>query len=265
MNGRDTRGIEGKVATMAWFARRPALWRQAGWIGMRRLSADRDSEQHQRLATAWCAERATSVTEALGKLGVMADAVSFEKQMADLYALARQRQKECPIEMGGPSDLTLLFNCAELLAAERVLETGVAYGWSTLAILASLRGRPAGVLHSVDMPYVKRNNEPYVGVVVPHELRGQWVLHRMPDRRGIPRAIRQMGAAVDMCHYDSDKTYEGRSWAYPVLWRALRPGGLLISDDIGDNLAFRDFAAKTGTSPQVVATEGRYAGVLRKQ
>jgi predicted O-methyltransferase YrrM len=166
--------------------------------------------------------------------------------------------------MGGPSDLTLLFWCAELLAATRVLETGVAYGWSTLALLASLRLRSNAILHSVDMPYVKRNSDPYVGVVVPAELRNQWVLHRMADHEGIPRALRALGGEIDMCHYDSDKSYRGRRWAYPVLWKALRSGGTLISDDVGDNLAFIEFSEDIGETPLVIAKADRYVGVLRK-
>jgi hypothetical protein len=86
----------------------------------------------------------------------------------------------------------------------------------------------------------------------------------MADRQGIPRALTQLDGTIDMCHYDSDKTYSGRRWAYSVLWTALRSGGLLISDDVGDNLAFREFSDALGVSPLVVRAEGRFAGVLRK-
>ena len=68
-----------------------------------------------------------------------------------------------------------------------------------------------------------------------------------------------------MCHYDSDKSYDGRMWAYPILWRALRPGGIFISDDISDNLAFRDFAAQISATPTVVKFDNKYVGILLKQ
>jgi hypothetical protein len=257
-------GARDKLATLGWFARRPMLWPQAGQIIRRRLSPNRDSPEYQRAAGAWCDERAISTADALRTLGFAGEVIPFEQREGELYRLALERCAACPVPMGGSADLTLLFGCAELLAARRVLETGVAYGWSTLAILASLRNRRDAVLQSVDMPYVKRNNDPYVGVAVPPSLRPQWHLHRMADRQGIPRALTQLDGTIDMCHYDSDKTYSGRRWAYPVLWTALRSGGLLISDDVGDNLAFREFSDDLGVSPLVVRAEGRFAGVLRK-
>jgi hypothetical protein len=49
------------------------------------------------------------------------------------------------------------------------------------------------------------------------------------------------------------------------LWRALCPGGVLISDDINDNLGFRDFANKVGVKPQVVERPtGGFSGLIRR-
>ena len=68
-----------------------------------------------------------------------------------------------------------------------------------------------------------------------------------------------------MCHYDSDKSYEGRMWAYPLLWGALEIGGIFMSDDIGDNLAFRDFARQVAAEPIVASFDGKYVGVLLRE
>lgn len=252
-----------KSKTLAWFARRPVLWPQAVRIVRQRVAPNRDGEAYQSAAVAWCARTSVTTADALKRLGVVEEIIPFDQQFGELYRQALDRTERCPVSMGGAADLTLLFGCAELLGASRVLETGVAYGWSTLALLASLHRRPRAVLHSVDMPYVKRDGEAYVGVAVPHELRKQWVLHRVADREGIPRALRHLGV-LDMCHYDSDKSYGGRGWAYPLLWAALRSGGLLISDDVGDNLAFREFADAVSQTPLVVGRDDKYVGVLRK-
>ena len=61
---------------------------------------------------------------------------------------------------------TSLLNTARL---RRVIETGVAYGWSSLALLLSLKNRN-GLLVSTDLPYAGLDNDPYVGCVVPDEL-----------------------------------------------------------------------------------------------
>lgn len=158
----------------------------------------------------------------------------------------------------------LIYALCEGLEATRVIETGVAYGWSSLALLLSLANRPTGNLWSVDLPYMGRGADAYVGVAVPPQLRQRWQLLRMADREGIPRAIRAAGAALDLVHYDSDKFETGRAWAYARLWQALRRGGMLVSDDVGDNLAFANFAQRVDVQPVIVAVADKFAGVLVK-
>ncbi len=85
----------------------------------------------------------------------------------------------------------------------------------------------------------------------------------MADLEGLPRALREAGP-VDLAHYDSDKTSEGRAFAYPALWRSLREGGILVSDDVGDNLEFKRFAEKVERSPLVVQWNGKFQGILIK-
>ena len=90
---------------------------------------------------------------------------------------------------------------------------------------------------------------------------------RRPDRDALPRVLRELGE-IDLAHYDSDKSSRGRAFAYELLWSSLRPGGMLMSDDIGDNFAFRDFAQKVSRTPWVLPKLNRvgtdYAGVLIK-
>ena len=83
---------------------------------------------------------------------------------------------------GGPGKLDLIHHLAEHLQATRVVETRVAYRWSTLAFLLSLRRRSGALLMSGDMPYPMRGTNKYVGVVVPVELRVCWKIPRYPDR-----------------------------------------------------------------------------------
>lgn len=45
---------------------------------------------------------------------------------------------------------------------------------------------------------------------------------------------------------------------------ALRPGGLLISDDIGDNQAWRTFCAQIGRETIVVRTGSKHLGIVVK-
>lgn len=87
----------------------------------------------------------------------------------------------------------------------------------------------------------------------------------MADRKGVPRVLEEV-EALDLVHYDSDKTYSGRMWTYRRIWPVLRSGAPLMSDDVGDNLAFRDFVEEVGGEPLVVADPGgeKFQGLVRK-
>ena len=84
-----------------------------------------------------------------------------------------------------------------------------------------------------------------------------------PDRQALPKALEQM-PQIDMCYYDSDKSCSGRMFAYPLLWDALRQGGIFVSDDIDDNFAFMDFCEKYGLEPLIAKNGERFVGVIRK-
>jgi len=219
-------------------------------------------------AERWAAARAVSSDEAIRSLTGL-DPIPVETLFPDVWDGALDRAKQSPVRMGGAGLTNLLYHLALHLGAARIVETGVAYGFSSLALLLALEDTN-GVLLSVDMPYPGRGNARHVGCAVPEALRSRWTLLRYPDSIGLPRAVTAVGGAIDLFHYDSDKQYEGRAWAYPFAWKHLRPGGLLVSDDIDDNTAFRDFAEHLDIEPLVVRGAGpggagtRFVGILRK-
>lgn len=226
-------------------------------LGSRRRGGSRaEAEQ-------WCSQRAVSAHEAIRRLTGVPPSEPIASRFPAVFAAAQAAAAKCPVEMGGAANLDLLFAAAEALEARQAIETGVAYGWSSLALLLSLSTRPGGRLVSTDMPYTGRNNDRFVGCVVPPKLRPHWRLIGRADRDGLPLALSEL-PMIDLCHYDSDKSYAGRKWAYPRLFAALRPGGCFISDDVSDNPAFRDFCRDLGQEPIVVESGGKYIGVLVK-
>ena len=253
-----------KTKTLIWFLKRPRFYPHLAHLVSRKLSpasARRDNTRQEALQ--WCAGLAVNTETALVQLTGKTAPTPVESLHSDYFDDAEKMARDCPVKMGGPGNLDLLYWSAEHLGASRVIETGVAYGWSSLAILLSLRNRPDSELISTDMPYPHRNGDRYVGCVVPKELATGWRIIQYPDRQALPRAVRALGT-IDMCHYDSDKSYDGRMWAYRVLWKALRRGGLFLSDDIGDNIAFRDFSRMIECDPTVVEKDGKFVGVMVK-
>lgn len=250
-----------KIETAWWFARQPAFWAHGFALARRKVKPNHDTPELKRRARDWAAERACSVEDALDRLSLGTAIPAIDPRLLDE---ARALAGRSPVKMGGAGDLRLLYAATLLSGAKDVLETGVAYGWSSLAVLSALQGR-GGKLVSVDMPYPNAGNESYVGIAVPDRLREQWTLIRKPDRPGIDEGLAMLGNAVDLCHYDSDKSWWGREYAYPRLWTALRPGGVFISDDIQDNLGFRDFVESQGATFAVTESEGKYVGIARKE
>ena len=246
--------IASKVKTLVWFMGRPSFYAFMADLIARKLTNAARHEKSRKEAGEWAALRAIPLDDAL-------DSVSLSRSPipSDVLVEAAQRVEGAGVEMGGAGCLDLVYSAIVSSVAQRVVETGVAYGWSSAVALAAL-AKTNGQLVSVDMPYVKEGKESFVGVAVPPHLRGRWILIRKPDRNGIKQALSKFGGQIDLCHYDSDKSYAGRMYAYPLLWNALRPGGVFISDDIQDNFAFRDFFG----SATVIECQGKYVGLIRK-
>jgi predicted O-methyltransferase YrrM len=219
-----------------------------------------------------CEQEAVTTEEALETITSSRGKVCFTELFRSISDASAQRCERCPVtyqdavamNLAGAGDMDLIYTLVEHIQAKRVVETGVAYGWSSLAILSSIRRRPGALLVSTDRPYPNLKNASYVGVAVPKELYDHWVLIRKPDRLAIREALLLTGP-IDLCHYDSDKSYAGRMFAYPKLWAALRPGGIFISDDIEDNVAFFDFSSALQLPRVIIKTpEEKLIGVLKK-
>ncbi|PJK27662.1 class I SAM-dependent methyltransferase [Minwuia thermotolerans] len=253
-----------KVKTMLWFAQRPTFYAQAVELGLRKLRPNRDGADEVARANEWAAKRAQSLEMALAAIGLEGTVPELNPA---LLAEGDERARRSSVKMGGAGDLSLIHAVSAMLRPQRpktAVETGVAYGWSSLAILSGLEKAGGGQLISVDMPYPKMGNDAFVGIAVPDRLHGNWTLVREPDRNGLKKALRLAGGSVDLVHYDSDKSFYGRRFAFPLIWAALRPGGIFISDDIQDNLGFAEFVEEVGVTPAVTESGGKFVGICRK-
>ncbi len=200
-----------------------------------------------------------------------AEKIATEYQLSDRLpnlhardlASAAERVTAIGTPVGGAANLRLLYDFVTDRRPERVVETGVAAGWSSLVILLALEGTN-GRLWSTDLPYpYLEGQKDWVGAAVPKRLHAQWSLRRGSDRNMLPAVLDEAGP-IDLAHYDSDKSYAGASWAYDQLWAALRPGGILIVDDVGDHLALRDFASRMDCLPTVVRDGTKLQGFVVK-
>lgn len=255
------------AATLAWYIRRPALHRELLRRVARRVRSGRASTTRLRIereeATRWCESVRSDLEAVAAQLGIPARPEPLERLHPEAWQAALRAVERCPVQMGGGGHLDLIYHLTRHLRPKTVVETGVAYGWSTLAILLALKENGEGKLFSMDMPYQSQESDPWMACVVPASLREGWTLVRKHDRDALPALTRDLGT-IDFAHYDSDKAYEGRQFAYGLLYGHLSPGGVMMSDDVDDNVGFRDFARSTGLDPLVVQRhDGRYVGLLQ--
>ena len=237
-----------------WY--RPEIVRKAK---MRLLKRSIDSRARER-SEKWCQERA-------GDFGVTAntlDAELWRETMSfseTLAADARKVLSQFDVDLGGGGFYPLLYFLTRYLKPTVVVETGVAAGFSSKAILAAMKINDRGRLYSSDFPYFRlANPEKFIGVLVDRELRSLWSLRLLGDRKNIPEILGEV-TAIDLFHYDSDKTYAGREYALQAIESALSPSSVVVMDDIQDNLFFRDYVLRRGLDFKVFSFEGKFIGV----
>lgn len=252
-----------KSKTVFWFLKRPDFYPFLLALAKRRL-LNKDDNLNKEQAIEYCKEHCISSTELYRKLGIQYADHQFTVSHEKIILEAKSKIKALDVVLGGAGALELLYLIILSKKPERVIETGVAYGWSSLAILAALDLNKKGNLVSVDMPYPKMDVEDYVGIVVPENFRNRWTLIRRPDRNGILKALSKFDNEIDLCHYDSDKSYTGRKWANHILWKHLAEGGVFISDDIQDNIAFVEFCEEVNRKPYIIFCDEKYVGLIIK-
>lgn len=148
-----------------------------------------------------------------------------------------------PVKMGGGGNCVLLYFLARHLKPSVIVETGVSMGFSSHAFLSAIGRNNKGYLYSSDFPYFRLPEpEKYIGCVVEDSLKKDWTLLIEGDHKNLTKIAEQVDS-IQLLHYDSDKSYAGRSEALKILGKKLK-GATVVFDDIGDNFHFRDFIEK---------------------
>ncbi|MFL6032414.1 MAG: class I SAM-dependent methyltransferase [Rubrobacteraceae bacterium] len=150
---------------------------------------------------------------------------------------------------------SLLARCSylvcRLLEPQVVAETGVAYGVSSAFILRALEENGHGILHSVDLPPLRKRCDEFWGIAVDGTLRSRWSIHRGSSKRVLPELLEEYGV-VDLFLHDSLHTYRNMRRELEFIWLRLRAGGVILADDVERNRAFGDLRRKNPALWRVV-------------
>ena len=160
-------------------------------------------------------------------------------------------------------DALFLYWLVRKLNPKIIVQTGVCNGLSSAFMMLGLaKNGPQGSLHAIDLPPVFNPNEPgwtvkgkVYGVVIPEGKTSGWIVpdayrNRFEVWNGdakalLPKMIDQV-EAVDLFYHDSDHTYDHMMFEFREAKRKLRPGGLVVGDDVSWNASVWDFADQYG-------------------
>jgi hypothetical protein len=142
---------------------------------------------------------------------------------------------------GDPEFVRAAWCLVRHLRPVRVVETGVAHGFTTRFILEALaRNGGYGRLWSIDVPPIDPEMARHVGVAVGGRHPERWTYIKGPSRLRLPPLLAMLGT-IDLFVHDSMHTERNVRFELDRAWRALRASGGMIVDDIDVNQGFKSF------------------------
>lgn len=165
------------------------------------------------------------------------DIAEVKATLAEAPTPRLQRESVLYDNPDGSGELVALtYTLCRLLQPELIVETGVANGFTSAAILEALDQNDRGTLESVDLPHLHPRARESVGSAVKNSHHGRWQLHFGPAEKVLTRMLSN-GLKVDIFVQDAAHTSRGQREECKLGWKALRSGGILISDDADGGFA----------------------------
>ena len=147
------------------------------------------------------------------------------------------------------------------LGPERVVETGVARGVTSAFVLLALERNESGHLWSIDLPPVMPVWHSQSAVAVPESLKRRWTYVRGSSRRRLPQLLDRLGA-IDLFVHDSLHTEENMRFEMKAAWSKIRPGGVLVADDVDSNRGFGAFGSSVAGAESMVVRHSEKGGLF---
>jgi predicted O-methyltransferase YrrM len=251
-------------------------------LGLISLLPRRPSEFFDRISTIidarseslYCRRPAYRTTDPSEAINQLAGATNFrgaaqheESALAEIEARVREQAIMSTIRPFGSfhdGDTALARFCyatARILRPKFAIETGVGYGVTTAYLLQALDVNGQGRLDSIDLPPLGEDADTSVGSFIPQKLRSRWTLHRGTTRRLLGPLVHSLHK-IDLFVHDSLHTYRNMTMEFDLAWEALRPGGVMIADDIEGNRAFLELAEREDVAASFVIREEQKASLF---
>lgn len=155
---------------------------------------------------------------------------------------------------GGKNLFVLLYTYVRALKPKLIVETGVANGISTNAIMkAIVANQGSGELYSFDT--LLKTKQAYIGS-------GNWnfVHLKRPYSVKMYNKIKKL-KSVDLWVHDSNHGYPWQKIEYAMALSKLSANGVLVSDDIDASVAWRQYAVERLKKSYVLNDSRKFIGI----
>ena len=222
-----------------------------------------------------CISKAISIEEAREKIfkNKIVDPKVFselEKHIDSFVQMKKglkwpSRENPYPIDYGLPKSLCrFLFNLCIFSNSEKIIEAGVANGFSSSYILLALDYANSGKLISIDSIMLPWQTREKIGQVIPSNLKKRHALVVGNSLDELEKFSKEY-FKIDIFMHDSEHTYTHMIKEYSIAWTMIKNEGFLLSDDVAINDAFLDFAGRINRTPIIIEEEnGHYFGMIQK-
>ncbi len=155
----------------------------------------------------------------------------------------------------------LHYALVRLLKPAIVVETGGTPGSSSAFMLRAMQRNEQGRLVTLDLAALEMvgrlNTEAEANwyALMPKTLPPGWIVPEglrvrqeqvLGDARETLPGVLEIYPEIDLFVHDSDHSYDHMTWEMTIAWPHLKPGGILLVDDIYLHNAFYDFADQMG-------------------
>ena len=145
---------------------------------------------------------------------------------------------------------------------EVVIETGVAHGVTSRIVLEAQNRNDRGHLWSIDLPHpLDLRLHAETGVAVTDECRSRWTYLEGASKDRLPPLVPELGH-VDMFIHDSLHTARNTLFEMEQAASAMRPGGVMLVDDIKSHLGFATFAKRHPEYQSIVCETEDHIGMF---
>jgi predicted O-methyltransferase YrrM len=188
---------------------------------------------------------------------------TLDGYFAELEPVRRELVRDVAREpmAGALAQAPLLYVVARALGPARLVETGVASGYSARFLLEALHRNGAGHLHSVGIARFPisgpgsdlgaRLRDRPVGWLVPPVLRDRWTVHLGTSDEVLPGLLREGLGRIELFLHDSLHSAEVMRREFELALDHLEPGGTLLSHDVHNNAAWAETVRARGLRPAV--------------